>query len=546
MREPQTSAASCPQCGASTTALPGETLAWCPRCVMASAVAELTAADHPSLDAHGMPTPDVARLAEQLPDLEFEELLGRGGFAWVFLARQRRLDRRVAVKVLHPRGAAAPQALARFEREAQILARLNHPQIVAVYDYGVIDAGPYLVMEYVAGPTLREVLHGGPLEPEAAARIVAEACDAAAYAHRQGVLHRDLKPENLLLESYDGGDGVKVADFGIARLCEAPAQRWEVTGAGVVLGTPNYAAPEQMSGDRALDERTDVFSLGVVLYELLTGELPRGRFAPPSQKSKASRALDAVTLRCLESDPALRWPDAEALGEALRAALAAPTWGRRAGGPAGKAALVALGVAALAAMFWPTSRQDPVQSDTPPMAAARDEERASTTAPIETVDEVAGGETLSEQSDEAPKADDVAKVDAAAADDDAKPQAADDSAPAPAALSEPWQATISFVAVQSSRFDGLSVEFNCDWPPGAPALREGAEAVWVVETGDGRQTATKLAVGSERSFAVRGVVPSRLSDEWPVEVFLAEQLPNGDLGQRLSNTVRLRGPRGPF
>jgi eukaryotic-like serine/threonine-protein kinase len=212
-----------------------------------------------------------------------EQLLGRGGMGAVYRARDMRLDRLVAVKVVRAELLGDMDARRRFRREAQIVARLQHPAIVAVFDYGTLpDGGAYLVMELIKGEDLRRVLvREGRLEPARAARILSSVCGAIEAAHRQGVLHRDLKPENILLP----GDDVeaKVLDFGVAKIIDHDRRDATMADAGTVLtvegavvGTPAYMAPEQLRGQTP-DARTDVFSLGVIAYEMLTGNLPFGR-----------------------------------------------------------------------------------------------------------------------------------------------------------------------------------------------------------------------------------------------------------------------------
>lgn len=251
-----------------------------------------------------------AEIEERLPDLEIFELLGRGGMGYVYRARQKKLDRMVALKVVAPRAGFAPGAAGkaefaeRFEREAQALARLAHPNIVTVHDYGQDGPLCWLVMEYVEGSNLRDVLRGGKLEPAEALALVPKICDALQFAHDHGVVHRDVKPENILL---DGEGVVKIADFGLAKLIGTPAALVSLTGSQQVLGTLRYMAPEQLDRPLEVDHRADIYSLGVVFYEMLTGEIPMGRFDPPSLRSKASPEIDEVVLRALEREPERRY-----------------------------------------------------------------------------------------------------------------------------------------------------------------------------------------------------------------------------------------------
>ncbi|WP_426509588.1 protein kinase domain-containing protein [Dactylosporangium sp. McL0621] len=199
---------------------------------------------------------------------ELRSVIGRGGMAEVWLAVDGRLGRGVAVKMLHHDGGADPSLPERFEREAHTAARLSHPNIVAVYDVGVDDRTPYLVMELVQGHSLADELAAGPLDPQRAVRIAEQVCDALAAAHDAGVVHRDVKPANILI----GDEGrVKVCDFGIARITDRA--QTSLTAPATVLGTSSYMAPEQVLGE-PVDARTDLYALGCVLYAMLTGRPP--------------------------------------------------------------------------------------------------------------------------------------------------------------------------------------------------------------------------------------------------------------------------------
>jgi tRNA A-37 threonylcarbamoyl transferase component Bud32 len=214
-----------------------------------------------------------------------EQVLGRGGMGSVYRARDVRLDRQVAVKVVRPELLDDHEARRRFRREAQLVARLQHPGIVSIFDFGTLDSGgAYLVMELVRGEDLRRVLQReGRLDLARATRILGAVCDAIEAAHQEGVLHRDLKPENILLPG--GGIEAKVLDFGVAKLVQGPTPHLEdthpelhstLTMAGTIMGTPAYMAPEQLRAAPP-EPRTDVFALGVIAYEMLTGDLPFGR-----------------------------------------------------------------------------------------------------------------------------------------------------------------------------------------------------------------------------------------------------------------------------
>lgn len=306
----------CPRCGSPLPADAPEGL--CPRCLgllnLESRPGASSAAGHASAPA---PSPSPEELAPHFPQLEIVRCVGRGGMGVVYEARQKSLDRRVALKLLAPERIQDPLFEERFRREARALARLNHPHIVTIHDFGVTTppsipgTAPnaplyHLLMEFVDGASLRQLLEAGQLTPEQALGIVPPICDALQYAHDQGVVHRDIKPENLLL---DAQGRVKIADFGIARLLGGGTPV-ETAAGGQVLGTAMYMAPEQHTQPSKVDHRADIYSLGVVFYEMLTGELPVGRFAPPSRTVSVDVRLDDIVLRALEQQPERRYQTA--------------------------------------------------------------------------------------------------------------------------------------------------------------------------------------------------------------------------------------------
>jgi serine/threonine protein kinase len=298
----------------------------------------------------GFVPPPVEAIATFFPQLEIIELIGRGGMGAVYKARQPGLDRLVALKILPPRPGSDPGFAERFTREARALAKLSHPSIVAVYDFGQVSgagvppacapsippeaaatptAGAprhstldtrhspalhYFLMEYVDGPNLRQLERAGKLTPREALQIVPQICEALQYAHDEGIVHRDIKPENVLL---DKKGRVKIADFGLAKILGREPQDFHLTGAGQVMGTPHYMAPEQVEHPQNVDHRADIYSLGVVFYEMLTGELPLGKFAPPSRKVQVDVRLDDVVLRALEKEPERRYQSASQVKSAV-------------------------------------------------------------------------------------------------------------------------------------------------------------------------------------------------------------------------------------
>ena len=307
----------CPVCG---TPLPSGGLAGlCPACLLQQAAAETaTAPEAPPFQA-----PSVAEVAALFPQLEIRSLLGKGGMGAVYMARQPALDRLVALKILPARPDAGLDFADRFNREARALAKLNHPNIVTVHEFGQVNGLPYFIMEYVDGLNLRQLEQAGKLSPREALQIVPQICEALQFAHDAGIVHRDIKPDNILL---DKRGRVKIADFGIAKLLGTPPDTAipETQGA---IGTPNYMAPEQIEKPQSVDHRADIFSLGVVFYEMLTGELPLGKFAPPSSGPRGLRVdvrLDEVVLRALEKEPDRRYQHASQIKTAVDTIASTP------------------------------------------------------------------------------------------------------------------------------------------------------------------------------------------------------------------------------
>ena len=285
---------TCPECGAPLP--PGADPSTCPRCLLGAGLPE---------DAEDTAPAAVAPL---FPELEIEGVIGRGGMGVVYKARQKRLDRVVALKLLPAALQDEPGFAERFEREARTLARLDHPSIVRVHDSGEREGRYYFVMEFVDGPNLRRAIDTGALGPADALRIVPQICEALQYAHDRGVVHRDIKPENVLL---DAQGQIKVTDFGLAKLLDHDPADASLTRSGQVMGTLRYMAPEQYRTPDDVDHRADIYSLGVVFYEMLTGEVPMGRFEPPSERVAVDVRIDDVVLRTLERERERRYQRAE-------------------------------------------------------------------------------------------------------------------------------------------------------------------------------------------------------------------------------------------
>ena len=297
----------CSRCGAALPADAPEGL--CPRCLMGlnftAQTEELGPGGTVVIRAQAEPPP-IDQIAKLFPQFEILEFLGRGGMGFVYKARQPRLDRFIALKILAPDPENRGRFAERFEREAQALARLTHPNIVAVYEFGEAGGLYFLAMEFVDGINLRKLIGGQALKPEQALAIVPAICDALQFAHTNGIVHRDIKPENVLL---DKQGRVKIADFGIAKI-SGTERKEALTGEQQAIGTPHYMAPEQIERPTEVDHRADIYSLGVVFYEMLTGELPLGKFALPSKKVQVDVRLDEVVLRALEKEPARRYQQA--------------------------------------------------------------------------------------------------------------------------------------------------------------------------------------------------------------------------------------------
>jgi tRNA A-37 threonylcarbamoyl transferase component Bud32 len=260
-------------------------------------------------------TPSPSELAPHFPQLEIVELLGCGGMGMVYKARQKNLNRFVALKILAVQPDADEQFAERFQREAQALARLNHPNIVTVYEVGQTEGLFYFLMEFVDGANLRTLIRDSAMKPEAALALIPSFCDALQYAHDEGVVHRDIKPENVLV---DKKGRVKIADFGLAKLLGHEATDHTLTRTGMHLGTPRYMAPEQMDKPETVDHRADIYSLGVVFYEMLTGEVPMGRFEPPSKKVQIDVKLDEIVLHAMERDVERRYQHASEIKTAVQ------------------------------------------------------------------------------------------------------------------------------------------------------------------------------------------------------------------------------------
>lgn len=258
--------------------------------------------------------PSAEELEPCFPGYTGFAFIDRGGMGAVYLATQVSLGRRVAVKILPPDMGSDVVFVESFHREAQMLARLQHPHIVAIYDFGCNEAGHlFIVMEYVNGSSLQDVSRNKRPDVAVALEIICQTCEALQFAHDRGVVHRDIKPSNILI---DERGKVRVADFGLAKLAHQETVTTTAKTQGSLLaGTPVYAAPEQRRPGGALDHRADIFGLGVTLYEMLTGHLPVGMFDLPSKKVGSPPALDKIIVKALRESPDDRYQRAENMRE---------------------------------------------------------------------------------------------------------------------------------------------------------------------------------------------------------------------------------------
>lgn len=312
----ETEQQACPQCGKPMPAdAPG---GLCPSCVMAVNLASESLQRTAEYSDSHEPPPSPQEIAERFPNFEILEYLGRGGMGVVYKARQKTLDREVAIKILAGEWQDDAAFAGRFEQEAKTLAQMSHPNIVTVHDFGEVDGLYFIVMEFIDGVNLRDLLSDGKMAAEQALSIVPPICDALEYAHGKGVVHRDIKPENLLL---DREGRVLIADFGVASLVGDTADN---------AGTPSYMAPEQASG--IVDRRADIYALGVVLYEMLTGERPGKSLVAPSQRVEIDVKIDEMVLRALEVEPERRFQTAGEFRTTAELVLSDPPEGLRARG----------------------------------------------------------------------------------------------------------------------------------------------------------------------------------------------------------------------
>ncbi|MDF1756245.1 MAG: WD40 repeat domain-containing serine/threonine protein kinase [Verrucomicrobiales bacterium] len=342
--------ATCKNCGANFSTLKCDEVAFCPACMFAALNDDETVVAGSS-DDDSIDELTIEDLAPKFPDLEIIKLIGKGGMGRVFLAKQKSLGRHVALKILRSRSKRDVTASERFTREARAMAEVSHPNIVTVYDFDERDGLQFLLMEYIEGSSLSELLKNGALDLEVALPLISQICNAVDCAHRLGILHRDIKPGNILV-SKDGD--VKVTDFGLAKSLGA-LWDYSLTTENEGFGTPLYMAPEQRTSAKETDVKSDIFSLAVLFYEMLTGHIPTGGNQKVSGQSSKYKKLHQTILRGLNPDPESRPNSAVEFTEAVesyQSKVARSRKSRKMGIWFGAALLVLLGI-----VLWLNQRE---------------------------------------------------------------------------------------------------------------------------------------------------------------------------------------------
>lgn len=283
----------------------------CPHCLLGCGMGALNQSETGNFE-----TPSLSAMRERFSGYEILELLGRGGMGIVYKARQPRLDRLVAIKIIPIKKDADLEASERFLREARALASLNHPNIITVYDFGEADDLCYFVMEFVEGCNLWELVSSRSITPYEAMNITMGVCNGLQHAHDRGVVHRDIKPANILIDE----SGVpKIADFGLAKILTCAPGAPLLTVSGQSMGTPFYMAPEQRDQSGDVDQRADIYALGVIMYQMLTAQLPAGNVKPPSALAQIPRGLDQIVLKAMESNPEHRYQRVDEIASDIEA-----------------------------------------------------------------------------------------------------------------------------------------------------------------------------------------------------------------------------------
>ncbi len=300
----------CPECGVVLGTVVLSRL--CPNCLLKQGLK-----GRPTEGIEPFEPLSVESLAKVMRGVEPIEFIGRGGMGAVFKGRQEILNRIVALKVMSPHAVDGGSTYHRFTREALSLARFNHRNVVRIYEFGLAGNFPYFVMDFVDGSSLRQMLKSGPLDLSHAVPLFLQLCDGLQHVHERHVIHRDIKPENLLV---DKEGSLKIADFGLAKLNggAGASSEWH-TSDGRRMGTQGYMAPEQVENPDAVDHRADIYSVAVVLREMLMGKRPLDRSLAPSPKAKVDSLLDEVLSKALETDVARRYQDIREFKQAVEA-----------------------------------------------------------------------------------------------------------------------------------------------------------------------------------------------------------------------------------
>lgn len=257
------------------------------------------------IDPNSVQPPSIEELQALIPQLEILSFIGHGGMGTFYKASQSRMDRLTAVKIFQVDPVTDQTIIAKFKNEARAMAGLNHHHIVKIFDFGQSGSVLYLIMEYVEGDILERLISSRGFNLAEIVTIVSQVCDALEHAHKQGVIHRDIRPGNTML---DVNGKVKVGDFGLARLIGEELFRNNLTDSNQAMGTMDYVAPEQLDSSKTVDYRADIYSVGMMLYKLLTHTLPYGTFTLPSQLvAGLDPRVDAIVVRCLQRNPDNRY-----------------------------------------------------------------------------------------------------------------------------------------------------------------------------------------------------------------------------------------------
>jgi eukaryotic-like serine/threonine-protein kinase len=263
------------------------------------------------IDPNSIQPPSIEELQALIPQVDILSFIGHGGMGTYYQARQSRMDRLAAVKIFRADPVTDKPIIDKFKLEARAMAGLNHHNIIKIYDFGESGSFLFIIMEYVQGDILERLIYSRGFNLEEIVGIITQVCDALAYAHQQGVIHRDIRPGNTML---DVNGNVKVGDFGLARLIGEELFRNNLTETNQAMGTMDYVAPEQFNPEKTIDFRADIYSVGMMLYKLLTRTLPYGTFTSPSDLvTSLDPRVDDIVIRCLQRNPDNRYQNIQNL-----------------------------------------------------------------------------------------------------------------------------------------------------------------------------------------------------------------------------------------